>query len=310
MLAAAIDPYSWGMGDVGQLGHGAVTDRALPGAISGLGEVVAIAGASWHGLALKADGSVWSWGGNNQGELGYGTPTTTCDHPENTEPWPCGLTAAQVSGVGGVADIAAGGSHSLALKPDGTVWSWGRNASGELGDGTEVGRTTPAAVGGFGGVTAISAAGHHVVALKADGTVWAWGHNRYGQMGMAPSTQTCGSGSAADPCSTRPVQVGGLGGVVAVAAGAWHNLALRGDGTVWAWGRNNDGQLGHTSSSTNGGCRTEGGSSEPCSVSPIQVRGPGGSGTLGGVIAIAAGRYHSVAVKADGTVWAALSWGP
>jgi alpha-tubulin suppressor-like RCC1 family protein len=111
------------------------------------------------------------------------------------------------------------------LKRDGTVWAWGDNDSGQLGDGTTTGRTTPLRVGGLSQVVAIAArnfADAHDVAVKSDGTVWEW-----------PAAG-----------QSTPVQVAGLSGIVAVAEGAAHTLALRRDGTVWAWGSNQSGQLG------------------------------------------------------------------
>ena len=171
--------------------------------------------------------------------------------------------------------IAAGESYTMALKVDGTVWTWGFNGFGGLGDGTTIKRLTPVQVTGLVGVTTIAAGQYHTVALKSDGTVWAWGYNDSGQLGDGTTTN-----------QLTPVQVTGLAGVIAVAAGQYHTVALKGDGTVWAWGRNEYGQLG-VGTTTN--CLT-----------PVPVTG------LSGVTAIAAGGYHTVVLKGNGTVWA---WG-
>ena len=121
----------------------------------------------------------------------------------------------------------------------GTVWSWGWNAMGQLGDGTTADRHAPVQVPDLAGVVAVSAGAYHTLALRRDGTVWAWGYNAVGQLG---------DGTTVD--RRRPVRVGNLTGVVAVAAGGLHSLALRGDGTVWAWGFNGFGQLGDRTTAT------------------------------------------------------------
>src|SRR5205085_5487960 len=160
------------------------------------------------------------------------------------------------------------------------------------GTGTTTDAATPVPAGGLTNVTALAAGASHSLALKTDGTVAAWGLNDAGQLG-ASTGGTC-SGS---PCSTTPVAVGGLTNVMALAAGASHSLALKTDGTVWAWGSNSTGQLGN-------GC-TIGGTCAN-SATPLQVVGPAGTGTLSEVLAIAAGGAHSLALRADGTVYV---WG-
>jgi len=178
-----------------------------------------------------------------------------------------------------VGSVAGGRYHSIALKSDGTVWAWGDNGYGQIGDGTQVQRLSAVAVSGLSGVIAISSRYNHTVALKADGTVWTWGQNSRGQLGDGTTTQRL-----------APVQVQGLSDVTSIAAGAEHTLALKRDGTVWAWGNNSSGQLGD-------GTGTD-------RYTPVQV------GNLTGVSGIAAGYWFSVAVKTDGTaagtVWA---WG-
>ncbi len=233
-----------------------------------VGDVVAIAGGGSHTIELKADGTVWAWGSNELGQLGDGT---TIDSP----------APIQVSGLTDITAIAGGDSHSIALKIDGTVWAWGYNGAGQLGNGTTIDSATPVQVSGLTDVTAIAAGGSHTLALKADGTVWAWGYNSSGQLGVE-TTEECEFGSMDRTCSTTPVQVSGLTDVIAIAAGStYYTLALKTDGTVWAWGYNNWG-LGTTENT------------------PEQVV------SLTDVTAIAAGRGHILALKTDGTVWA---WG-
>jgi alpha-tubulin suppressor-like RCC1 family protein len=171
--------------------------------------------------------------------------------------------------------ISAGTYHTILAKADGTVWTWGGNYEGQIGDGTTTPRPTPAQISGISGVVAVSAGYYHSVALKSDGTVWAWGRNIYGQLGDGTTTQRL-----------APVQAVGISGVTAVAAGENSTYALKGDGTVWAWGHNNEGQLGD-------GTETD-------RYAPVQAQG------LTGTAAIAAGEVHGVALTSGGTIWA---WG-
>ena len=172
--------------------------------------------------------------------------------------------------------VTAGASHSIALKDDGTVWAWGRNALGELGDPNLSTRLVPAMVQGISGVTAIAAGDDHTVVLRSDGTVWTWGYNGNGQLATAPRATE----------RNTPTQVSGLSTVIGVAAGSAFSLALKGDGTVWSWGNNASGQLGDGTTTQ----RTQ----------PVQVSG------LTGVTAIAAGSSVGFALKSNGSLWA---WG-
>ena len=157
--------WAWGLNNYGQLGDGTRTDRNTPVQVPGLSDVVDVATSQGHSLALKRDGTVWAWGDNYYGQLGNGTKTQS-------------LVPVQVVGLTGVSKVAAGGaSFSLAVKNDGTVWAWGSNSSGELGDGTTMDRPTPGGVTGISGVVNVAAGASHVLALKNDGTVWFWGDN-------------------------------------------------------------------------------------------------------------------------------------
>ncbi len=119
--------------------------------------------------------------------------------------------------------VVSGLNHSLALKPDGTLWSWGYNNYGQLGNGGTGEQWSPGQVVGISNVVAAAGGTSHSLAVKADGTVWAWGYNAYGQLGDGTTTQR-----------NTPVQVSGLTNVVGVAAGWGHSVALKSDGTVWA----------------------------------------------------------------------------
>jgi alpha-tubulin suppressor-like RCC1 family protein len=195
-----------------------------------------------------------AWGDNFDGQLGGGTYDNNRTRPVEVG----GLRGAKVEA------LAGGASHTLALKGDGTVSAWGYNRDGELGNGTNEDSPTPGLVkdfrdpsGRLSGVRAVAAGSSHSLALKEDGTVRAWGYNQYGQLGNGSATNATetkcentaerGDPQVVSSCadSPTPVRVGGLDGVEAIAAGASHALALKEDGTVWAWGANDLGQLGN-----------------------------------------------------------------
>lgn len=255
--------WGWGGNEFGGLADGTQTNRSNPTAAQGMTDVASIAAGVRQTFAIKKDGTVWAWGSNNHGQLGDGSTTDR-------------LLPVQIA-IDGVSSLSGGiGYHTLALKKDGTVWAWGKNDNGELGDDTLTSRSAPAAVPGLTDIVAVSAGGYHSIALKADGTVWAWGLNTSGEMGN-------GTESAAQK---TPVQVTGLDHVIAISAGNYHNLAVKENGTVWAWGDNDWGALGDGTTTKR--------------IVPVQVQG------LSDVEAVSAGGWHSVALKADGTVW---TWG-
>jgi alpha-tubulin suppressor-like RCC1 family protein len=145
-----------------------------------------------------------------------------CGQPTVAPSEDASLTSS-LSGAQAQERIAAGAYHSLAVRSDGTVWAWGYNRFGQLGDGTILNRTAPVQVPGLSEVVAVAAGGLHSLAVRSDGTVWAWGNNSaYGQLGDGTTTDR-----------TAPVQVQGLSEVVTVAAGYHHSLAVRSDGTGW-----------------------------------------------------------------------------
>ena len=171
--------------------------------------------------------------------------------------------------------FAAGGAHSLAIEADGSLWAWGWNGVGQLGDGTTADRYSPTRVGMGTSWIAVAAGGEHSLAIKSDGSLWAWGDDEYGQLG---------DGSNAD--RDVPVRVGTGTKWVTVAAGWYSSLAIKSDGSLWTWGRNDKGQLGD-------------GTTTDRDV-PTRI------GTDTDWVAIAAGGHHSLALKSDGSLWA---WG-
>jgi alpha-tubulin suppressor-like RCC1 family protein len=212
---------AWGFNRDGELGNGTTESSDMPLEVTGLSDVVAVAGGRRHGLALLKNGTVKAWGENFYGQLGNGTKANS-------------YVPVPVSGLSEVADVAAGESHSLALLKNGTVMAWGENGSGQLGNGTTDNSDVPVAVSKLNEVSAISAGGSFSLALLKNGTVMAWGENFYGQLG---------NGTKAN--SDTPAMVRGLTGVTAVSAGFRHALALLSNGAVVAWGDNEYGQLGN-----------------------------------------------------------------
>ncbi|MGG1553618.1 InlB B-repeat-containing protein [Paenibacillus ferrarius] len=254
--------WAWGRNDMSQLSYDTGTYSTWPLQIKNLDHVKQIATSIMSTYAIKEDGTLWAWGLNGNGQLGDGTLTNR-------------TTPVQVRGISGVTAVSTGlGYHVLALKDDGTVWAWGRNDNGELGDGTTTQRQLPVQVVGLTDVVALVNAGYHSLALKSDGTVWAWGRNSYGESG---------GGISADRTSAYQVSISG---VKAIAAGDHHSIAVKDDGTVWTWGRNTYGTIGDGTTATR--------------VTPVQVTG------LDHVKSVAAGTHFSYALKEDGTVW---SWG-
>ncbi len=242
--------------------------------------------ASYHGgdgndLVLHwAATRTFAWGLNSHGQLGDGTITRRLA--------PAAIQETGVLAGKTVLTVSGGYLHSLALCADGTVASWGSSAQGQLGNGSTATRTTPVAVDfsdAGGEVIALSAGPFHNLALRTDGRIVAWGYNNHGQLGTGNKVTYL-----------RPVLVpaaGALAGkqVVAVAAGTYQSFALCSDGTVAAWGYNDEGELGDgTTLST---------------AVPVAVDR---SGVLAGksVAAIAAGQYHTLARCTDGTL---VSWG-
>jgi|GEM_PF-2323380 len=255
---------AWGANAGGQLGNNSYTQSNKPVAVTSGTNVVALSLGYYSSYLVKNDGSLWAWGNNYYGIIGDGT-TTSQKVPKQI----------YISGMSGV---AAGQYHAVALKSDGTVWTWGLNNSGQLGTGNTTQSLSPVQVPGLANVIAVAAGGSSSFALKADGTVWAWGSNNKGQLGDGSTAQR-----------TSPVQVAGsLSNVVSITAGFYHAMALKSDGTAWAWGLNTSGQLGDGTTTQRN--------------TPVQIT------ALSNVVQIASGvtAYHSAAVKSDGTLW---TWG-
>ena len=235
---------AWGENNSGQLGDNSTTDRLLPVAVVTAGTplagrtVVAIAAGAYHSLALCSDGTLVAWGQNNAGQLGDNSTT------QRNLPVAVTISGTPLSGHT-VTSLIAGGSHCLVLCSDGTLFAWGQNTNGQLGDNSTTARSTPVAVVTTGTplagrtIATVAAGGAHSLALCTDGTLAAWGWNTQGQVG---DNSTTGRTLPTAVTITGTALAGKT--AIALAAGSHHSLALCSDGTITAWGYNSSGQLG------------------------------------------------------------------
>jgi alpha-tubulin suppressor-like RCC1 family protein len=258
--------WAWGTGYSGKLGDGTLAERTSPVSVVGGFTDWCQVSACYNSIGVRRNGTAWAWGCNTCGLLGDGTTVNK---------------SSPVSVVGGFTDwcqVDAGDKHNLGVRKNGTAWAWGSGAYGQLGDGTTVNKSSPVSVvGGFTDWCQLSAGGYHSVGLRTNATMWVWGSGALGRLGNGTTVNT-----------SSPVSVvGGFTDWCQVSAGRNHTLAVRRNGTAWAWGQGGQGRLGDG---------TAGGKSSPVSV-------------IGGFTdwcQVSAGRYHSLGVRQNGTVWA---WG-
>lgn len=259
--------WTWGNNDYGQLGDGSDIDRRTPVKVVGLEQAVCVAAGSDFTIVSKEDGTVWSCGWNYYGELGVSSHGINGIYHS--------AVPVRVNGLYGVEALSAGEYFGLALRSDGTVWSWGRNNYGQLGIGNAIDQDSPIQITSLSGIKAIGAGSSHAAAVAEDGSVWTWGLNESGQLGI---------GNLND--RFIPVQVPSLTNVTSVALGADFTLALKSDGTVWSWGSNGHSALGNGQASDRS--------------TPGKITG------LKNIVAIAAGENHGLALDQSGRLWA---WG-
>jgi alpha-tubulin suppressor-like RCC1 family protein len=253
----------WGQNFFGGVGSGDNVAHFTPVDVLGFTDVSDISAGGFFSIAVKNDGTVWAWGSGLFGQLGNGTINISSFSP------------VQVVGLTGVQAISAGQNHSLVRKNDGTVWAWGSNDAGQLGNDGTFDSPVPVQVVGLTGVAAVSAGEFHSLALLNDGTVRAWGSNVFGELGDGTTTQR-----------QTPIQVAGLTGVAAISAGGQFSVALKNDGTVWAWGSGAGGQIGDGTTTNR--------------LTPVRVTG------LDNVQVISAAKDHSLSLRNATAVWA---WG-
>lgn len=262
--------WAWGVNNIGQLGDYSTIDRATPVQVGDTrsGEWVSVAAGNNHSLGLKSDGTLWAWGSNHDGQIGVGS-----SDGEFTGPIRVGTENTWVS-------IEAGMTHSFGLKSDGTLWAWGNNSNGELGNGSLIDSPNPYKISTDNKWLSIAVADYHTLGLKSNGTIWVWGNNSFLGLGEGLGTATN---------KARPVQLGADSNWVGVTVGSFRSFGLKSDGTLWAWGANPKGQLGDGTKADR--------------ILPIQI------GSDKNWVTIATGANydsHTIGLKSNGTLW---SWG-
>ena len=264
-LQSTGDLWCWGNNGSGQLGNGSAKSGsfvAIPLQVPGAGWTGVSLG-EYHVCGMQQDGTLWTWGDNSSDQLGdSAAPSAGRSSPGavGSSPWFA---------------VGAGSLHNCAIQTDRTLWCWGNNADGQLGDGTTHMRVNPTQVLGADWAS-VSAGLYHTCATKTDGSLWCWGDNSNGQLGVVTSAP-----------SPSPVQVtAGAATWLSVTTGQSHTCGLHSDKSLWCWGGNADGQLGIASNLP---------ASIPTAVAP---------GTLWKVAS--AGGSHSCAIADDGTLWC---WG-
>lgn len=284
--------WCWGSNDHGQLGDGTTLERHRPvqvtrGSGGYLSGIVAISAGANDTCAVTGGGAAWCWGANDRGQLGDGS--TIDRHAPVRVTRSAGVNLAGVTAI----STAAWAGHTCAATSDGAAWCWGSNGHGELGDGTIIDRhravhATRAGGANLAGVTMISAGGLHTCARTVSGAAWCWGDNYDGELGDGSTIER-----------HRAVRVtkrggGNLTGITAINAADsagivafFYTCARGGDGAVWCWGGNYDGELG------------DGTTNDHHRAARVV---DGGGGSLSGITAISTGLNHTCAITSRGGI--------
>jgi alpha-tubulin suppressor-like RCC1 family protein len=229
-----------------------------------------IASGYYHSAAIKTDGTLWTWGNNQDGELGIGTDYNIDGFESNRN------IPVQVGFESNWQSVSLGWYHTAAIKNDGTLWCWGGNEFGQVGDGTLIERNLPVQIGTDNNWRSVASGQTYTLAIKTDGTLWAWGQNQVGQLGNGTTSIN----------ETKPQQIGTDTNWQSLTTGRAFSLAIKTNGTLWAWGVNNSGQLGD-------------GTKVNKNV-PTQV------GTMSDWQSVSAGDSHTLGLSQDGKL---LAWG-
>ena len=258
--------WSWGSNSFGQLGvnTSGTNNTSSPVRVGALSNWIQIAAGNSHWLAIQSPGTLWACGYNGSGQLGNNTSSTSQG----------ASTPIQVGLLNSWSQVAGGNFSSYALQNTGTLWAWGYNVQGQLGQGNTINYSSPVQVGALTvwRQIAVNSTSATALALQSAGTLWAWGFNGFGQIGNSNSNN-----------QSSPVQIGALTTWTKIASGGYSSYALQSNGTLWAWGLNSQGQLGLNT--------TVGVSS------PVQV------GTGSTWVQVGAGALQLAAIQNNGTLW-------
>ncbi|WP_395044376.1 T9SS type A sorting domain-containing protein, partial [Flavobacterium sp.] len=259
--------WAWGFNDSGQVGDfqcnlvGANCIGQFQIGTETIWEDVTT--GSKRSFAKKSNGTLWAWGNNQNGALGISSSATTINTPT------------QIGTENNWSTIKSFAGSTFAIKQNGTLWAWGANGSGQLGDGTTTNRTTPIQVSLSSNWSKITVGTNHALALKSDGTLWSWGYNYYGALGNGSNVNII-----------VPTQVGSDNNWVEISAGGNFSMSIKNDGTLWSWGKNDSGQLGQNNL--------------------ININVPTQVGVENNWYKIISSNQHCLALKVNNTLWA---WG-
>jgi alpha-tubulin suppressor-like RCC1 family protein len=221
--------WGWGQNTAGQVGNNTTTNVTTgPVRIGADNDWTAVDMGDNFTVALKADGTLWNWGSRTYGQLGDGNGgngggNRLVPAQMGTDAWKC---------------VTAGYMHTVAIKADGSLWAWGRNAYGQVGNGSTTDENAPRLISSDNDWVMVAAGDYHNVALKEDGSLWAWGYNSNGQVGNGYY------GTTGDALARTPVRIGSDTDWSIVGAGANHTFGVKRDGSLWGWGANGYGQIG------------------------------------------------------------------
>jgi alpha-tubulin suppressor-like RCC1 family protein len=268
--------FTWGYNFSGQLGNNTTTNRPTPITTSAGGtNWKQVDGGDFHTAAIKTDGTLWVWGDNSNGQLGINLSGATTGRTTPVTTFAGGTNWKQVS---------VGKNSTLAIKTDGTLWVWGLNSNGILGINLTSGSICTPVTTFSGGTNwkQVDCSGGHTAAIKTDGTLWTWGQNSvtgvpFGQLGDNTGINR----------STPVTTFAGGTNWKQVTAGGFHTAAIKTDGTLWVWGRNNNSQLGDNTTTNR--------------LTPVTTFSGGSDWKQ-----VDCGNNHTAAIKTDGTLWV---WG-
>jgi alpha-tubulin suppressor-like RCC1 family protein len=303
--------WTWGPNASGQIGDGTVVTRSSPVQIGGAEWSSFTSGAAAK-FAIKTDGTLWAWGLNTTGpgNLGIAPVIPSLSNNKTWSSFSVGSSNIMAIGTNGTlwswgkndfgqigdgtvinrsspvqigtltnwASVSASGASpgtTMAIKTDGTLWGWGGNSNGQIGDGTVINRSSPVQIGTLTNWASVSANQLFTVAVKTDGTLWSWGYNAFGELGQNNTTNR-----------SSPVQIGTLSNWSKISAGGGWTNSIKTDGTLWGWGQNGAGWIGDGTIVNRS--------------SPVQI------GTLTNWASVSSGNDHTMAIKTDGTLW---GWG-